>query len=72
MTTCGLYELSSRYSVEIGIPAKSSVSGIVLGVVPGAGVIACYSPPLERQGNSVAGLFLLKLISINSYLSVFW
>ncbi|MEM1171824.1 MAG: glutaminase [Cyanobacteria bacterium P01_H01_bin.35] len=71
MTTCGLYEASSRYAVEIGIPTKSSVSGIVLGVVPGAGVIVCYSPPLDRQGNSVVGLFLLEVISRNLDSSVF-
>ncbi len=71
ITTCGLYEASSRYAVEIGIPTKSSVSGIVLGVVPGIGVIVFYNPPLDQYGNSVAGLFLLKLISRNLHLSVF-
>ncbi len=70
MTTCGLYEASSRYAAEIGIPTKSSVSGIVLGLVS-TGVIVCYSPPLDRQGNSVAGLFLLEVISRNLELSVF-
>ncbi|MGD1700969.1 glutaminase [Dapis sp. BLCC M229] len=72
MTTCGLYEASSRYVIDIGIPLKSSVSGIVLGLVPGTGVIVCYSPPLNRQGNSVAGLFLLEVISRNLELSVFF
>ena len=71
MTTCGLYEASSSYAVKIGIPIKSSVSGIVLGVVPSTGVIVCYSPPLDKQGNSVAGLFILELISQNLQLSVF-
>ncbi|NEQ36166.1 MAG: glutaminase [Okeania sp. SIO3I5] len=71
MTTCGLYEASNIYAKEIGIPTKSSVSGIILGVVPSGGVIVCYSPPLDQQGNSVAGLFLLGEISRNSHLSVF-
>ena len=71
MTTCGLYEASSNYAKEIGIPTKSSVSGIILGVVASAGVIICYSPPLDRQGNSVAGLFLLGAISRNLHNSVF-
>ncbi|MGD1805485.1 glutaminase [Dapis sp. BLCC M126] len=70
MTTCGLYEASSNYAIKIGIPTKSSVSGIVLGAVPSTGVIICYSPPLDRQGNSVAGLFLLEVISRNLELSV--
>ncbi|NES79207.1 MULTISPECIES: glutaminase [unclassified Okeania] len=72
MTTCGLYEASSCYAVKIGIPIKSSVSGIVLGVVPSTGIIVCYSPPLDQQGNSVVGLFLLELISQNLHLSVFY
>lgn len=71
MTTCGLYQASSRYAVKIGIPTKSGVSGIVLGVIPSEGVIVCYSPALDKQGNSVAGLFLLELISINLNLSIF-
>ena len=32
ITTCGLYETSGRYAIDIGIPLKSSVSGIVLGL----------------------------------------
>ena len=65
MTNCGLYETSNRYAMDIGIPIKSSISGIVLGLVPDKGVIVCYSPPLDQQGNSVAGLLLLELISRN-------
>ncbi|MDE5105242.1 MAG: glutaminase [Trichodesmium sp. St19_bin2] len=65
MTNCGLYETSNRYAMDIGIPIKSSISGIVLGLVPAKGVIVCYSPPLDQQGNSVAGLLLLELISRN-------
>ncbi|MGK7922862.1 MAG: glutaminase, partial [Trichodesmium sp.] len=71
MTTCGLYEVSSRYSLEIGIPIKSSVSGIVLGIVPNQGVIVYYNPPLDQHGNSVAGLFFLKTISDILNLSIF-
>ncbi len=56
---------------KIGIPLKSSVSGIILGLVPTTGVIVCYSPPLDQQGNSVAGLFMLEVIVRNLELSVF-
>ncbi|MCL2931742.1 MAG: glutaminase [Trichodesmium sp. MAG_R03] len=71
ITTCGLYETSDHYAIDIGIPLKSSVSGIVLGLVPTTGVIVCYSPPLDQQGNSVAGLFMLEVIVKNLELSVF-
>lgn len=64
MTSCGLYEHSGRFAVEIGLPTKSGVSGAMLSVVPGEGAIASYSPPLDSVGNSVAGLFLLEQLSI--------
>ncbi|MCU0569575.1 MAG: glutaminase, partial [Oculatellaceae cyanobacterium Prado106] len=56
MLTCGLYEDSPRYAVQIGLPMKSGVSGGLLAIVPGEGAIACYSPPLDRAGNSVRGI----------------
>jgi glutaminase len=63
MTTCGLYEASREFARRVGLPTKSGVSGAVLSLVPGQGAIACYSPPLDAQGNSVAGLFLIEQIT---------
>lgn len=71
MTTCGLYEASGRYTVSIGLPMKSGVSGALLAVVPGQGAIACYSPALDPAGNSVAGLFLLEQLGQTLELSIF-
>lgn len=71
MMTCGLYEASSRFAVQVGVPTKSGVSGVVLSVIPGWGAIACYSPPLDDTGNSVAGLFLIQEIVRSLNLSVF-
>lgn len=71
ITTCGLYEASSRFAVEVGVPTKSGVSGVVLAVVPSKGAIACYSPPLDEAGNSKAGLFLLQQLVQTLNLSVF-
>ena len=71
MLTCGLYEASGRYAVEIGLPIKSGVSGALLAVVPGQGAIACYSPALDPAGNSISGLFLLQNLSQSLNLSVF-
>ncbi|TAF94447.1 MAG: glutaminase A, partial [Oscillatoriales cyanobacterium] len=71
MATCGLYEASARFALRVGIPAKSGVSGALLSVIPGEGAIASYSPPLNKEGNSVGGLFLLEQIAKSLRLSIF-
>lgn len=71
MTTCGLYQASGRFAVEVGLPTKSGVSGALISVVPSQGAIACYSPALDRAGNSKAGLFLLQQLTQALNLSVF-
>lgn len=71
MTTCGLYESSGSFAVQVGLPTKSGVSGALLSVVPGVGAIACYSPPIDAAGNSIGGLFLLEQLALNLHLSVF-
>lgn len=71
MATCGLYEASGRLALRVGVPAKSGVSGALLSVIPGQGAIASYSAPLDKEGNSVGGLFLLEQIAKSLRLSVF-
>ncbi|MEG4277868.1 glutaminase A [Microcoleus sp. MON1_C1] len=71
MATCGLYEASGRFALRVGLPAKSGVSGAMISVIPGQGAIGFYSPPLDKDGNSVAGLFLLEQIAKTLRLSVF-
>lgn len=71
MTTCGLYQASGRFAVEVGLPTKSAVSGAILSIVPSQGAIACYSPALDPAGNSKAGLFLVQQLAQTLNLSVF-
>ncbi len=71
MLTCGLYEASFQYAVQIGLPMKSGISGTLLAVVPGEGAIACYSPPLDSAGNSVGAIALVQALSQDLHLSIF-
>ena len=71
MLTCGLYEASSKYAVQIGLPMKSGISGALLTIVPKQGAIATYSPALDEVGNSVSGLAFIEALSQDLELSIF-
>jgi glutaminase len=71
MITCGLYETSGEFAVEVGVPTKSAVSGAVLSIIPQQGAIACYSPPLDPEGNSIGGLFFIEKMAKTLNLSLF-
>lgn len=63
MMTCGMYESAGDWVSEVGIPAKSGVSGGIIGAVPGRGGIAVHSPRLDEEGNSVRGQKLFEHLS---------
>lgn len=71
MLTCGLYEASAAYAVNIGLPMKSGISGALLAVIPNHGTIACYSPALDSVGNPIAGLTFIQHLCQHLPLSVF-
>jgi glutaminase len=58
MATCGVYDGSGRWMRQVGVPAKSSVSGAIVLSAPGRLGAAVFSPPLDDQGTSVRGAVL--------------
>lgn len=60
MTTCGMYDSAGDWLTTVGIPAKSGVSGGIMGVLPGQVGIAVFSPRLDPHGNSTRGVRLFE------------
>ena len=67
----GLYERSGEWLFEIGIPAKSGVSGGIVAVAPGKGAIGAFSPPLDMAGNSVRAQLAIGQLSRAMGLNLF-
>lgn len=61
--TCGMYNYSGEWAFDIGLPAKSGISGGILMIVPGLMAISVYSPRLDRRGNSVRGIKVCEDLS---------
>lgn len=55
MYTSGHHDESGSVAVDIGLPAKSGISGGILAVSPGRMGIAAWSPAVNAHGTSVRG-----------------
>ena len=62
MASSGMYDGSGRFADEVGLPAKSGVSGGVIMVAPDFAV-ATFSPRLDAEGNSVRGVAVCRRVS---------
>lgn len=71
MTTCGMYDGSGDFAVDVGLPGKSGVGGGIMAVSPRNLGICVFGPALDQRGNSLAGWKLLQCLSEDLNLSIF-
>jgi glutaminase len=71
MLTCGTYDAAGEFAFDVGLPCKSGVAGAIIAAAPGRMGLCVWSPPLDEQGNSVAGHLALHELSERLELSVF-
>lgn len=71
LATCGMYDGSGGFALNVGFPAKSGVGGGIMGVIPNKMGIGVFAPSLDKHGNSVAGVQALIKLSQAMDLSIY-
>lgn len=67
----GMYDASGEWSVQVGLPAKSGVAGLIYVIIPNRAGIAIVSPPLDDHGNSFRGVEFCRRLLRSYPLGIF-
>lgn len=71
MLTCGTYDAAGDFVYRVGLPAKSGVGGGIVAVLPGEMAACVWSPALDANGNSLAGVQSLEWLTTFTGRSIF-
>jgi len=62
--TCGMHDYNDKWTEQVGLSAKCSLSGCLLLVIPRVMGICIYSPRVDQKGISTRGMEFCKSLSV--------